>query len=211
MRDAHEQCLELLPWYVNGTLASDLHEKVERHLGQCLTCHANLREERRVQGLVRAQDTVPLGPGHGVKALLRRIDRRQRSRSAWFPFGSPMLGYGFAALCGGVIVAIALGVSREPAEADTAFATLTSTPAGDVTRIDVIFVEPQSAAELSEFVGEFDATLLGGPSQVGRYTFGVEPASDLELLDLIEGLNADPRVRFAARSYAVNAAAGEEP
>jgi hypothetical protein len=49
----HREVLELLPWYVNGTLAGGERSKVERHLSECLPCNAVLKEERRLLTLVR--------------------------------------------------------------------------------------------------------------------------------------------------------------
>ena len=211
----HREMLDLLPWYVNGTLPEHHRARLEAHFRECLPCHAALREERKLHGLVRDQDDLPLGPQHGLSALLDRIDRGQRRPrpGAMLP---PWVGYGLAAGVGGGIVWLSLAVLPVGGTGEGEYATLSATPAAapvqSVTaqpataqsataQIDVVFAATPNAAELEAFGREIGAALAGGPSEIGRYTFALDrTAADIQ--PLLESLRRDPRIRFAGRSYA---------
>jgi len=210
----HREILDLLPWYVNGTLPEHHRARLEAHFRECLPCHAALREERKLHGLLRDQDDLPLGPSHGLNALLDRLDRGQRSARPAARL-SPWIGYGLAASLGGGIVWLWLavlpvgGVGVGVGEGE--FETLSATPAAASTpsataatptpQIDIVFAATPSAGELEAFGRELGASLVGGPSEIGRYTFALDrTAADIETL--LESLRGDPRIRFAGRSYA---------
>jgi len=50
--DQHQEILELLPWYLNGTLESEEHKKIELHLQSCSSCRHELEEYEGLQGLL---------------------------------------------------------------------------------------------------------------------------------------------------------------
>ena len=206
---AHREILDLLPWYVNGTLPEHHRARLEAHFRECLPCHAALREERKLHGLLRDQDDLPPGPSHGLNALLDRIDRRQRSTRPGAAL-LPWVGYGLAAGLGGGIVWLWLAVLPVGGTVDGEYATLSATPAsasspsatGESPRpqIDVLFAATPTGGELEAFGREFGAALVSGPSEIGRYTFALDrTAADTEML--LESLRRDPRIRFAGRSY----------
>ena len=58
----HRTVMELLPWYVNGTLPEAERRSVERHLRECLPCRAALKDERRLAAVLhgRASDNVSM-------------------------------------------------------------------------------------------------------------------------------------------------------
>ena len=207
---AHREILDLLPWFVNGTLPEHHRARVEAHLRDCLPCNAALRDERRLSGRLLDQDDVPLGPAHGLNELLDRIDRRQqRARTvAGLP---PWIGYGLAAGFGGGIVWLWLAVAPVGGMGGGEFETLSATPATappsasapeiPQPQIDIVFAATPTAAELKAFGQEIGAALVGGPSGIGRYAFAIDgPAAGVDTL--LESLRRDPRIRFAGRSYA---------
>lgn len=211
----HREILDLLPWYVNGTLPEQHRARLEAHLRECLPCHAALREERKLHGLLRDQDDLPLGPSHGLNALLDRIDRGQRTArpAAGLP---PWIGYGLAAGIGGVVVWLWLAVlplgGTIGGAVDAEFETLSATPAAAqppaataepaAPQIDVVFAAAPGAAGLEAFGREIGAKLVGGPSEIGRYTFALDATAADAVETLLETLRRDARIRFAGRSYA---------
>ncbi len=200
----HREILDLLPWYVNGTLPEQHRAHLESHLRECLPCHAALREERKLHGLLRDQDDLPLGPSHGLNALLDRIDRGQRAARPAAGL-APWLGYGLAAGVGGGIVWILLAVLPVGGPVDGEFATLSATPAAETPsatpQIDIVFAAAPGAAELEAFGREIGARLVGGPSEIGRYTFALEATAADAVETVLETLRRDSRIRFAGRSY----------
>jgi anti-sigma factor RsiW len=196
---AHRKIVELIPWYVNGSLPPDDHAEVEQHLNECLPCRAALREARRIRSLVSGHDDVPIGLEHGFSDLLRRIDDRPR-RSPFRP--GPRLAYGAAAVCVAVAGWLLVGTLLAPEAIDPVpFTTLTDGARFAGTRIDIVFADAIPEAEILEIVDSLGAHLVGGPSELGRYTVAVEATTPDDLSRLIERLTADPRVRFAGQNY----------
>jgi hypothetical protein len=202
---AHREILDLLPWYVNGTLPEHHRARVEAHLGECLPCHAAFREERKLSGLLRDQDDVPLGPAHGLNALLDRIDRGQR-RARPIARIVPWIGYGLAAGVGGGVVWFWLAVAPGGGTLEGAFETQSDTPASQASspapQIDVVFAAAPGPAGLEAFGREIGARLIAGPSEIGRYTFALDAATVDGVDAVLASLRRDARIRFAGRSYA---------
>ncbi len=197
LRSEHERAAELLPWLVNGTLAPAERELVERHVKTCLPCRAALRAEQRLAALVQAQPTVPVSASEGFERLSERIPkpRRHASRHA------PWLLATAAALA--LAAWLAVDVARPPPAPE--FATLSSANApARGARIDIVFAAETAETDVRDVVRELGGSIVDGPNAVGRYTVALPApvAAPGELDALLERLGRDPRVRFAARSFA---------
>ena len=211
MQSVHKETVELIPWYVNGTLTAEERDRLEVHLRECLPCRAALRDEQRLRGLIRAQDDIPIGAEHGMSDLLRRIERSgARAASSWF---RTPLGYGATAIAAAIVAWVALtnlptrdsivseGGAVQTGEPGGAFTTLTDGEAAAVNRIDLILADAVAENTLADILDALGGELIGGPSELGRYTVAVEAQSEDELSAVIDRLLQDPRVRFAGRSY----------
>ena len=201
MSDQHRQFEELLPWYLNGTLGREERQIFEAHLKACLPCNAALRQERRLRESMQAQDDVPLGPEHGIRDLIGRIDRQGPAHPKVWARSRAIAGYGLAASLGALFVWLILSSPGEPPGQETEFATLASVSGSPVGSIDLIFVEQPSSDQLSAFLDEIDATLVGGPSELGRYTIAIDSEAAEELDAVLESLAMDPRIAFAGPSF----------
>lgn len=99
-RESHEarerRALELMPWYVNGTLAGDERDLVKRQLLVSLSCRKEFERERRLQELIRRDDAETLATNRAYERLMARIEasdatprarqRRAGSETAWVNF-----------------------------------------------------------------------------------------------------------------------------
>jgi anti-sigma factor RsiW len=200
MDAVHKEIVELIPWYVNGTLPKDEHAGVEKHVNECLPCRAALREAQRIRSLVSGHDDVPIGMEHGFSDLLRRIDGRAVRRSPFRPW--PRLAYGAAAVCVAIAGWLLVAGLLAPGTTDRApFTTLTDGASGADTRIDIVFADATPEADILGIIDSVGGHLVTGPSALGRYTVVVETTTPDELSRLIERLTEDPRVRFAGQNY----------
>jgi hypothetical protein len=255
----HEEASRLLPWLVNGTLPRAEREQVERHVRDCLSCRAELREQQALKLLVqrhphvhfsaeqgfaelarqleaapqgppradelipqrpRADELMPPGPhaggvgpqgprtselGRNERGAGDSVPPRRFARAAAFlahiPRGRRLVVANAAALAAIAGVAVWLSV-RGPAD-EPAYSTLTQPqPLDDGTQLDIVFAPGTTQAAMHEVLGDIDATIVAGPSGVGRYTVRLaSPPSDAELDDIIGRLLADSRVRFAGRAF----------
>lgn len=63
----HEDWINLLPFYVSGSLDSSRKQELERHLSGCIECRKKLAEWRLVKGWIVTEDTtLELPPRQGV-------------------------------------------------------------------------------------------------------------------------------------------------
>lgn len=201
----HRKTAELLPWYVTGRLPASESDYVEQHLRECLTCRVGLRGERQLSKLIREQDDVGVSPERGISELLTRIeDKRGRRRRRFPAVPRPSLAYGIASLAAIVAVGAILAPSflERRAELDPgAFETLTDNADLSADRIDIIFADAMDARAIDAFVRAAGAELVGGPTELGRYTIALPSATGTEIDELVRELGADPRVRFAGRNF----------
>jgi hypothetical protein len=207
----HNRTLELIPWYVNGSLSDDERLTIERHLRTCVPCRSALADEQRLRGLIREQAAIPHGPEHGVTDLLHRLNGNGPVRSG-FGIARPFV---YAAVAGVAVVA-ALVLVRPATETvgqhGGEFSTLTNTSDSAKDRIDIVFDEDVGSAEISAFIESLGGQLEAGPSELGRYTVSLPDEPGRDLAALIADLREDPRIRFVGRNFIADpAGTPEEP
>lgn len=208
--EAHVEVIELLPWFVNGTLTDDERTAVERHVSSCLPCRKALKEELRLRALVADDALSPLSPRHGLDRLLSEIDaadaRDRPGHRETTPRWRDARGLGLAVAASLAIAVVGvwtvLSIDRPP-PAGGDFSTLTGPAAGGAARIDVVFAAGLTAADREAVLGEIHGTIVEGPSDVGRYTIEIEggSASEADVEQILARLRQDDRVRLASRWF----------
>ncbi|MBW8873952.1 MAG: zf-HC2 domain-containing protein [Acidobacteria bacterium] len=95
---SHQRVWELLPWYVNGTLAGQDRERVEDHMAGCRRCQGEVESCRRTAAAIKGLGDVAPSP-HPVQLqrMLARIDeaerhewQERREEGAAVRFGAPL-------------------------------------------------------------------------------------------------------------------------
>jgi Putative zinc-finger len=155
---------ELLPWYVNGTLAGEERRRVEAHLASCLACR---REVAELEGLRRdvkaAAAQAPPGP-EGLARLLRQVERERGlpRRGWWRPWS---LAAAVAVVVGGLAL---WWTARGPARVEYR--------EGEPARIRSL-VGPEEALPRSRFLlrWETDEDLAGARFDVWVTTATLDP------------------------------------
>lgn len=203
----HRTVVELLPWYVNGTLPVAERLSVERHLHDCLPCRAALKDERRLAMALHRDTSADLSMERNFERLMGRIRPPQPSR-----FGMRGLGALVGRVPPRVLTATAmalilvlggsvlwLSAHRESA----VYSTATNAAQAANRRIDIIFAPGVNDAQIRDVLASIHGTIIGGPSDIGRYTVRLSgrDLSDAEMQTLIARLNKDKRVRFVGRSF----------
>ena len=202
----HRTVMELLPWYVNGTLPEAERRSVERHLRECLPCRAALKDERRLAAVLhgRASDNVSME--RNFERLVDRIRTPQRPPRGARAFAGLRHGIPSSVIAATAVTLVAaligtalwLGVRHD----GTGYSTATSTVQDASQRIDIIFAAGVDERQIRELLASINGTIIGGPSDLGRYTVRLsEQLNDAELRALLARLNEDERVRFAGHSF----------
>lgn len=206
----HDDCQELLPWYVNGTLSAVEHEAVARHVEHCTECRDDIELLEQMRGVVLHSDATPIVPPASPDKLLRAVDRstgRRRDMRRTAVIG------GIAAM---ILVTFVAGLllsergTPDPAQ----YRTLTSEPA--VSTMDYVMevrFEPGTRGTDRDRIlqslapGEIHA----GP-EAGTYRFALgRPGASLEeIQDAGSRMEALPEIR-SARIVAVQLPVRELP
>jgi len=196
--DTHTRIVELMPWYLNGTLPEHERRLVDEHISECLPCRKAINDERRLRALVTASSSSPDSLEHGLDRLLRRIDRDARA-----PARPAQYRYGLALAASLAAAAIAFWAMWPIAPSrDGEFATLSSAGDARASRADVVFREGTSPAAVDAVMREIGATVVAGPSAIGRYTIELPDGTAAEAERRLETLRANPDVRLVAPAFA---------
>jgi hypothetical protein len=199
---SHTSAFELLPWLVNGTLAGPERDAVEQHARACIACRRELKDQQALYAATRARRTVDVSAEAGFDRLSSEIDATPAARRRWQLRYTTAAPFAVAAAAGVAVLAILLWLTPLPGLDTDRYSTLATTPATSETLLDVVFADATTAAELQALLDEIGGEIVAGPTSLGRYSVRVagEHANDAQLRDLLERLDADPRVKFAGRA-----------
>lgn len=180
----NDRLAELLPWYVNGTLAADERVWVEGELAAHPDARAELGWYRSLAS--RMQENAPqVAPTLGLEAAMARIEAEQgepaqrrpvASNSPWTrltAFFAPLqlrpavafAGLAIFALQSAVIFHLARPASDEPAE----IRAVKATAAQAQPMLKVNFAPDAKEADIRLLLVSVQGRLAGGPGQLGDY------------------------------------------
>ena len=196
----HARAFELLPWFINGSLAGEEREAVELHLRSCLPCRRELKEQRRLSAALRLQPAVHLSPQNNFEKLSDELYPSARELLPRARRFAPLQRYAAVGAAGAALLAALFWFAPSaPSRFDAAdYSTLAAQRAPSAGQIDIVFVQSLTAAEMHTLLEEIGAQIAAGPSAIGRYTLRLNAGTtDAEIAALIARLDRDPRVRFA--------------
>jgi hypothetical protein len=224
----HQRVWELLPWYVNGSLAERERERVEAHLAACLRCQGEERVSRHLAGAVaRAGEVAPAPHPVQLQRMLARIEeseREERESAGRWRLLAPLRGLVRATprpLRGALVAQAAVilllvgflawSASRPGAAPNLqpAYRTLSNPDATPVptARLRVMFSPQATEKEIRELLHGIHGEITAGPSPSGAYTVEVPAASDPAGVVLAR-LRSEPQVVLFAEPAAGPGEAG---
>lgn len=197
----HEELAELLPWYVNGTLADTERHCVERHIQSCADCRDNVAMLETVRGAVRNDLPAPLVPRPDPQKLLAALDR---SGGGAVRPGVPLIAA--AAAVAAVAIMATWYFGSRPAAEPIMFQTATAPGISQEINyvLEVTFTPDAGPATRSAFFAAVGGNELAVPTsdRVYRVALGIGTVSLAELEDYAERIEARPEIA-AARFVAV--------
>ena len=197
LRSDERNALELLPWYVNGTLEGEERELVGRQVLSSLTCRKELERLRRLQELIQHDDAEAAATGRAFERLMARIDASEastRSRArhagrqlAWTPFALA------ASLAAGVSVLMWQWDAAPPGTSGT-YETMTSTQPTDpgAAGLRVVFAPGVTESERLELLARHGLTITGAPTDDGVVTLLFTEGTDRAAI--VAALRHDSRI-----------------
>ena len=174
---AHDEVQELLPWMVNGTLAHDEVDRIEKHLAECAECRAELAQERQIAAAI---ESSPIDSRAAWERMERRLEaagepRPGAAHSLWrrrVPLGwaiaSPLAAAAALAL---VIIDVS---ARPPIEPQ--YRALGSAETAQSANLIVQFQPATRVSDMRSALEIVDARLVDGPTVTGAYLLHVDQA-----------------------------------
>ncbi|HEY0510571.1 MAG TPA: zf-HC2 domain-containing protein [Thermoanaerobaculia bacterium] len=210
----HRRIWELLPWYVNGSLAERERQQVETHLAGCAGCQAEERACRRTAVAVSGAGEMSPSPHPAqFRRLLDRIEQEElprRGRLAALLQATPRPLRGAllaqAAMILLLVGALAWGAGRpapapaapSPSAPGVTYRTLSDPVArpARVLRLRLMFSPRATEREVREILLGIRCEIVAGPSPLGVYTVEV-PATGDPVGIVLARLRTESQVVFA--------------
>lgn len=198
-RSEHQRTLEVLPWFVNSTLAPGERRSVEQHLAECAACRRELDALREFSDAYRASD-LPVDAEGALERLRPRLAQPTQAGNAG---GAPrrsrwnILIGGFLAAQFGLIVALSWALLVAPPAPSTYVALgAASAPLRTPGDAIVAFASGVDVDTMQGILNRVGAKIVDGPLATGGYVIRLDGR---DVAAAVEQLRADPAVRLAAR------------
>jgi hypothetical protein len=194
MSASERTALELLPWYVNGSLDGEEREQVRRELRSSLTCRLEYERLCRMQALMQAEDGEQAATDRGFERLMARIQADSRARPAAPPRPARWLPLAQAATLLALVGSAAWWLRDDGATQAGTFRTLTTEqPAvSQAPQLRLVFKPDVAGDERRALLAELGLRTIAAPTPDGIYTVALPAQADVR--GLAERLRADPRI-----------------
>ncbi len=204
----HQECSELIAWYVNGSIGELDRQRVDSHLQRCAVCSEDVLLERHVYRHMAADAAVEYIPAASLKRLQAKLDAldietpppaapalEQRRRGSM-----PWQGWLAASIAAMAVALSPLAVDRwmqiHDRMSSPNYYTVTSPqvrPPAEVIR--AVFSPTLTLVELQAILGEAQLKIVSGPTEAGVYSLAANSSRPVSLsLSLLRQHTA---VRFA--------------
>ena len=192
--ESQSRFLELLPWYVNGTLRDDDCRKMERWLAADADCRADLAWMQNLQRQVRSESVSAMQAAQvnehaGLDRLMTMVRAEQAGKLTHLPTRqaaktSPRTGFqrwykpvmAMAATLAVVQVGILFLHMSEFEKSDTLRPLGSTAPTSPVARqvmIQATFRADTSDAQIRGLLSKAGVEIVSGPGALGVYTLKV--------------------------------------
>lgn len=191
---SERKALELLPWYVNGTLEGEERELVRSQVLASLTCRKEFERLRRLQELMRRDDAEAIATGRAFESLMARIRASESADAA--PAGRHTIQrLAMAASLTIAATALVWWWAAAPVAPPDAYETLTTPQAaGAEAKLRVVFEPEVAEPERRALMARHRLTPVAPPTAEGVYTLAF--AADADRVAIVAALREDPRIRL---------------
>ena len=186
------KALELLPWYVNGTLEGEERELVRSQVLASLTCRKEFERLRRLQELMKHDDAEAIATDRAFESLMARIRASEAAPAS--PAGG-IVQLAIAASLVTAATALAWWWVATPVTAPAPYETLaTAQPEAAAAPLRVVFNPGVGEPERQAVFARHRLTAVAPPTAEGVYTLGFPDEADPAAI--VAALREDPRIRL---------------
>lgn len=216
----HQKVWEILPWYVNGTLAGHEHELVARHILSCQSCADEVVRCQSIATAVRSSEEAARTPSpEHLARLMERIDSAgaPAAPERWhirvrewfekirlvFQETPSLFRRALAAQTAMIVLLAAAMIWQGSAAPSLPYQTLSDAGSGPEpgrVHLQVVFADDITEREIRTLLTSIRATIVAGPSPMAVYTVALA-ADDREApgqtQERLASLRSHPKVRLA--------------
>ena len=211
----HDEVLELLPWFVNNSLADKERARIMAHLIECSACRTERDQLQHVQDLIAREDFDMPDYRFPFRKLMNRIDASERNRQSaiedlpsrrsrdfrWPLFASAASLVLGVFLLSGIDQAGGISVDQSPGMGRT-LTLERQKPAGTSHLVELIFEQSIEAQTQRAVFVETGSYIVSGPDAEGRYVVAVLVPVDITDSTYIQSIRDMGGVKYAAFSQA---------
>ena len=209
----HQDVLELLPWYVNGTLGKTEVARVEAHVRECPECARELEQCRTLAREVnKASADIWQPSATHLTDLMRQVESTNatvksprgpgvwlKNALAWLDL-TPGPARWALGLQSALVLTLAIVLLVQPAERPV-YQTMSSEapqPSSDLPMFKMVFADDITEKELRGLLQSVDGEIVAGPSAIGVYTVRIRKSDTPEQLQqVLMTLRAHAKVKLA--------------
>ncbi|MCZ6853167.1 MAG: zf-HC2 domain-containing protein [Gammaproteobacteria bacterium] len=184
----HQTIVELIPWYVNGSLNETETDRVSNHVTECEICAAEIEAElqlaRGMSDPPRGLDRLQAAELRSLESLTRRIRETKQKRSPL------QLAMAATVLIAVVLTAFVAGRYTQ----EVSYEAMTSNGADSRPVLQLIFHPEITEHDLRMIIVDSGGALLGGPSGKGVYRLALP--SDVDAARYARRLRLHPALRW---------------
>ena len=188
----HDETQELLPWFVNGSLAPDEAKRVEAHRAACAECRSDLGAERQLASAVAQISFECDGAWERMRLLLSQDTGRSVGR--WLCKQVPISWAAAAPLAAAAALALVFAsvTAKQPIEPQ--YRALSAAGTAEQANLIVQFQPAARVEDMQRLLAFSNARVVGGPTVTGAYLVRVDqPKRELAL----EKLRGDEAISLA--------------
>jgi anti-sigma factor RsiW len=205
----------LLPWHAAGTLSRRDAARVEQALANDNELAARYEMVREELGeAIRLNETLGAPSARAMQDLFAKIDAEPARKpkmsfnlGAWLTdfvtgFQPRTLAYGATAAALAIVLQAGILAGVFVKDGGVGFTTVSLTQSSDGAYVAVRFNPQASAADITKFLADNKATIVGGPTAGGMFKLRVsdKTLSDSELGEVVKKISANPVVALAAKA-----------
>jgi anti-sigma factor RsiW len=206
----------LLPWHAAGTLSRRDAARVEQALANDNELAARYELVREELGeTIRLNETLGAPSARAMQALFAKIDAEPARQprvsfniSLWLTdfvagFSPRTLAYGATAAALAIVLQAGILAGVFVKDGGTGFTTASYTQGTEGAAISVRFNPQASAADITKFLADNSATIVGGPAAGGMFKLRISNGamSDQDLSAAAKKMSANPVVGFAVPAH----------
>jgi hypothetical protein len=205
----------LLPWHAAGTLSRRDAARVEQALANdndLATRYDMVREE--LGEAIRLNESLGAPSARAMQQLFAKIDAEpvrtpkvSFNLGAWLTefvtsFQPRTLAYGATAAALAIVLQAGILAGVFVKDGGVSFTSASLTLNEDAAYVAVRFNPQASAADITKFLADNKATIVGGPVAGGLFKLRVSNSamSDGELSEVVKNLAANPVIGFAVKA-----------